>query len=346
VKPKAAARAASSTETGRDVVRSTTIVLGLLSVLAAVQPASSQERFPAKPIKVLIPFGPGGAPDIVARVIGDQMRRILGQPFVIENKAGAFGIVATEEMVRSRPDGYTLMLGNVATNVMTPIIHRKKMTIDYEAAVVPIARLTRIPSFLAITPKIEPGTVAEFVAYAKARPGRIRYNTTGAGSFVHVDNVAFARKAGLDMVHIPVKSGAVQMMNDLMLGDVHVTFLNVATSAGQVRSGGVRALAVAADQRLPDFPDVPTMAEVGFAGIGTAQWQALFAPAGTPQPVLATLQRAIIEALQTPTVRETFAKSYIRIDPTGSLDEARTWLRREMAEWRAALAEIKLDVEE
>ena len=112
--------------------------------------------------------------------------------------------------------------------------------------------------------------------------GRIRYNTAGAGSFVHVDNVAFARKAGLDMVHIPVKSGAVQMMNDIILGDVHVSFLNVATSAGQVRAGAVRALAVTCtDQRLPDFPDVPTMAEVGFAGIGTAQWQALFAPAGT-----------------------------------------------------------------
>jgi tripartite-type tricarboxylate transporter receptor subunit TctC len=136
------------------------------------------------------------------------------------------------------------------------------------------------------------------------------------------------------------------MMNDIMLGDVHVSFLNVATSAGQVRSGGVRALAVTADERLPDFPDVPTMAEVGFAGIGTAQWQALFAPAGTPQPVLETLHRAVVEALQTPIVRETFAKSYIRIDPTGSPDEAKTWLRQEMAEWSAALAEIKIDVDE
>ena len=263
-------------------MRSISLVLGLVAVALTVQPLPAQEKFPAKPIKVLIPFGPGGAPDIVARVIGDQVRSILGQPFVIENKPGAFGILATEEMARSRPDGHTLMLGNVATNAMTPIIHRKKMTIDYTSAVVPVARLTRIPSFLAITPKIEPKTVAEFIAYAKSRPGQIRYNTAGAGSFVHVDNVAFARKAGLDMVHIPVKSGAVQMMNDIILGDVHVSFLNVATSAGQVRAGGVRALAVTTDQRLPDFPDVPTMAGGRFAGIGTAQWQALFAPAGTP----------------------------------------------------------------
>ena len=329
-----------------DAVRPITILLALIAVVLAAQDAPAQEKFPAKPIKVLIPFGPGGAPDIVARVIGDQVRGILGQPFVIENKPGAFGILATEEMARSRPDGHTLMLGNVATNAMTPIIHRKKMTIDYDAAVVPVARLTRIPSFLAITPKIEPKTVAEFVAYAKARPGQIRYNTAGAGSFVHVDNVAFARKAGLDMVHIPVKSGAVQMMNDIMLGDVHVSFLNVATSAGQVRSGGVRALAVTADQRLPDFPDVPTMAEVGFAGIGTAQWQALFAPAGTPAAALETLQRTMLEALQAPAARETLGKSYIVIDPTRSLEEARAWLRQEMTAWAGALAEIKLDIDE
>jgi tripartite-type tricarboxylate transporter receptor subunit TctC len=329
-----------------DAVRFITIMLGLMSVMFASQAAPAQEKYPTKPIRVLIPFGPGGAPDIVARVVGEQVRGILGQPFVIENKPGAFGILATEEMARSRPDGHTLMLGNVATNAMTPIIHRKKMTIDYDAAVLPVARLTRIPSFLAITPKIEPRTVAEFVAYAKARPGQIRYNTVGAGSFVHLDNVAFARKAGLDMVHIPVKSGAVQMINDIMLGDVHVSFLNVATSAAQVRAGGVRALAVTTDQRLPDFPDVPTMAEVGFAGIGTAQWQALFAPAATPPAALEILQRTAIAALDSPVVRETFAKSHIRIDPTHSLEEARTWLRREMADWAAALAEIKLDIDE
>src|SRR5262249_8259185 len=200
--------------------------------------------------------------------------------------------------------------------------------------------------FLVITPKIEAKTVAEFIAYAKARPGQIRYNTAGAGSFVHLDNVAFARKAGIEMVHIPVKSGAVQMMNDIMLGDVHVSFLNVATSAAQVRAGGVRALAVTADERLRDFPDVPTMAEVGFAGIGTAQWQALFVPAATPHPVLETLNNAVLEALRNETVRETFAKSYVRIDPTGSPDEARAWLRQDMADWARAIAEVKLDVDE
>jgi len=138
----------------------------------------------------------------------------------------------------------------------------------------------------------------------------------------------------------------VQMMNDIMLGDVHVSFLNVATSAAQVRAGGVRALAVTTDERLPDFPDVPTMAEVGFAGIGTAQWQALFAPAGTPPAVLEMLQRAVLAALDAPATRETFTKSYIRIDPTRSLAEARAWLRQEMTDWGAALAEIKLDVDE
>jgi tripartite-type tricarboxylate transporter receptor subunit TctC len=325
------------------------LVLGAVLALAATQalpPAQAQDKYPSKPIRILIPFGPGGAPDIVARVVGEQLRASLGQGIVIENKPGAFGILAIETMAASRPDGYTLMMGNVATNAMTPVIHRSKMKIDYEKAVVPIIRLTRIPSFLAITPSIPAQTAAEFVAWAKQRPGQVRYGTAGAGSFVHLDSIAFSRKAGIDAVHIPVKSGASQMMSDLMRGDLHFGFMNVATSAGQVRAGGLRALAIAANRRLPEFPNLPTMAEIGYPGIGTAQWQALFAPAGTPEAVIDTLHKAVMEALKTEPVRAHFAKSFVQIDPTASPAEARAFIRDEMAAWSKAWAEANITLDD
>jgi len=324
-------------------------VLGVLLTLAVAQlqsPAQAQDRYPSKPIKILIPFGPGGAPDIVARVVGEQLRASLGQGIVVENKPGAFGILAIETLAAAKPDGYTLMMGNVATNAMTPIIHRSKLKIDYAKSVVPIVRLTRIPSFLTITPSIPAKTAAEFVAWAKQQPGQVRYNTAGAGSFVHLDLIAFTRKAGIEATHIPVKSGAAQMMSDLMRGDAHFTFMNVATSAGQVRSGGLRALAIAADKRLPEFPDLPTMAEIGYAGIGTAQWQALFAPAGTPDAVIETLHKAVTEALKTEPVRAHFAKLFVQIDPTASPAQARSFLRDEMAAWGKAWTEANINLDD
>ncbi|MPZ55453.1 MAG: ABC transporter substrate-binding protein [Rhizobiales bacterium] len=323
------------------------LALGALLALSVLpSPAHAQDKYPSKPIKILIPFGPGGAPDIVARVVGEQLRASLGQAIVIENKPGAFGILAVETMAAAKPDGYTLMMGNVATNAMTPIIHRKRMKIDYEKAVVPVMRLTRIPAFLVIAPSIPAKTSAEFVAWAKQRSGQVRYNTAGAGSFVHVDLIAFSRKAGIEAAHIPVKSGAVQMMSDIMRGDAHFTFMNVATSAGQVRGGGVRALAIAADKRLPEFPDLPTMAEIGYAGIGTAQWQGLFAPASTPDAVIERLHKAVTEALKTETVRAHFAKSFVQIDPTGSPAEARTWLKDEMTLWAKAWSEANINLDD
>jgi tripartite-type tricarboxylate transporter receptor subunit TctC len=330
-----------------DAVKHLRVIFGaLVALLLAQAPTVAQDKYPGKPIKILIPFGPGGAPDIVARVVGEELRHILGQAIVVENKPGAFGIVAIETMVSAKPDGYTLMMGNVATNAMTPIIYRNKLKVDYDKTVVPIVRLTRIPSFLTITPSIPAKTVAEFVAWAKQHKGQVRYNTAGAGTFTHLDCLGFIRKAGFEADHIPVKSGAAQMMSDLMRGDVQFTFMNVATSAGQVRQGGLRALAIAADHRLADFPNIPTMAEVGYPGIGTAQWQALFTPAGTPKEAIETISKAVKQALQSEAVRANFAKSFVQIDPSGSPEETRQWLQQETAAWGKALAEANIHLDE
>ena len=319
----------------------------LLCLMLWTAGAAAQDKYPSRPVKVLVPYAPGGATDIVARVVGEQLRQILGQSFVVENKPGAFGILAIEEMARSKPDGYTLMLGNVSTNAITPVLFPKKLSIDYAKDVVPVARLADLPAFLVATKNnFPPKSFAEFVAYVKQHPGKVRYCSVGVGSYPHFDMEVLSRRAGLDMIHIPVKAGAGGIINDLVNGDLQVCFLNVATTSGQVRAGHLQVYAVVSDKRLPDFPDFPTMAEVGYPGVGTIAWQALFAPSGTPPDVIETLHKAVVQALESEPVRDSFKKSGIRAAPTASPEDARTWLRGEMEAWRKIVAETKIDLTE
>ncbi|MEW6453371.1 MAG: tripartite tricarboxylate transporter substrate binding protein [Pseudomonadota bacterium] len=320
------------------------LTLALLMGLLAGNPAQAQDKFPSKPIKILLPYGAGSATDIITRIMCEQLRQILGQSCVVENKPGAFGIIAIEEMARSKPDGYTLQVGNVSTNAITPVLFKDKFGIDYEKDVVAIARLADIPTFMMMTAKIPPKTLAEFVAYAKERPGKLKYASPGAGSFPHYDMEIFSQRAGIKMEVIHIKAGPPGYINDMTLGDIHVSFMNVATSAPQMKAGTLRPLVSTTEKRLPDYPDVPTMTEAGYPGVGTTLWAGLFAPAGTPQPVLETLQKAVAQALKSPQVLDAYAKQNVRAQPTESLDAAKTWLRGEIASWEKITKEIKIDL--
>src|SRR5712692_6365651 len=220
------------------------LVLAAVSALAIALggPANAQDKYPAKPVKILVPYAPGGATDIVARILGEQLRQILGQSFVVENKPGAFGILAVEEMARARPDGYTMLIGNVSTNAITPLLFAKKMSINYEKDVTPVMRLVDIPEFLLVTTKNFPvNNVKELIETAKKNPGKVRYGTVGAGSYPHFDMAYFAKKAGdLDMVAIHNKAGASGVINDMITGDTQTAFLNVASTAAQVRAGKLK----------------------------------------------------------------------------------------------------------
>ena len=324
-------------------------VLAAVTTLAllACGPAASQERYPNKPVKILVPYAPGGATDIAARIVAERLRQILGQSFVIENKPGAFGIVAVEEMARARPDGYTLMVGNPSTNVITPIIHAKRMTVDYEKSVVLLARLVDLPSFLIATTKnFAPTTVAELVAYAKANPGKVRYGSAGMGSFPHYGMEVFARHAGIEMTHIPNKGGGSAYLKDIMIGDLHVGTMNVATATPALKSGAIRLLAVAEETRLADFPDLPSYGDLGFRRPGAGFWHSLFAPAATPRPVLEILHKAVLEAMESPDVIAAFNQNRMRRIPHRTLDEGSAWLKQEMESWRKITAEIPMDISE
>jgi tripartite-type tricarboxylate transporter receptor subunit TctC len=318
-----------------------------VGLASAALPAAAQDKYPAKPVRIIVPYAPGGATDIVSRVLGEQLRVILGQPFVTENKPGAFGIVAIEEMARAKPDGYTLMIGNVSTNAITPVVFPKKFAIDYDKDVAPVARLVDIPEFLLVTTKdFPPKTIAEFVDHAKKNKGKVRYGSVGIGSYPHYDMAFFAAKAGLDMIHIPNKAGASGVVKDMAIGDVQAAFLNVASTAALIKAGQIRPLALVNEKRLPDYPDVPTMAEVGYAGVGTMAWQAMFAPGATPKEVIDTLNKAILEAMNAPNVKDAFNKQGFNIVPSASAEEARGWLRGEMEAWKKITDEVKIDLTE
>jgi tripartite-type tricarboxylate transporter receptor subunit TctC len=319
------------------------LLLGVCVVVGSAA-ALAQDKYPSKPIKVVVPFGPGSATDIVMRIVGEHMRPILGQPVVIENKPGAFGIIAIEDMARSRSDGYTLQIGNPGTNALAPIIYKKKFKIDYAKEVTMVTRLSEVPLVLAVTTKdFPPKTYAEFIAYAKANPGKVRYASVGIGSNNHYDTEAFAQWAGISLMHLPNKGGGAAITNDLVTGDAHVALVNAASSVGVIKAGQIRALAVMSDQRIADYPDVPTLKELGYAN-AKGLWSALYAPAATPRDVLETVRKAAVQALQSEAVESTFKKQMIRALPSASFEDAQAFDRAEAAYWKKVTEDVKVEL--
>ena len=309
--------------------------------------ACAQDKYPAKPVKIVVPYAPGGATDIVARILSEQLRQSLGQSFVVENKPGANGIVAINELVNSRPDGYTLMIGNVTTNAITPVLTPGKVP-NYDKKVAPVTNLVDIPAFLlATTTNFNVKSVTELVDYARKNPGKLRYGTVGAGSYPHYDMAYFAKKAGdLDMIAIHNKAGAAGIINDMITGDTQVAFLNAASSAAQIKAGKLYPLAVVNGQRLPEYPNVPTMQEAGYPDVGTIAWQGLFAPAAAPKDVLDTIFKAAVEALQAPAVMDAFSKQNFIVVPSRSLDDAKAWLAGQITSWKNITTAVKIETAE
>jgi tripartite-type tricarboxylate transporter receptor subunit TctC len=322
------------------------ILLSAICLLLGSMTALADDKYPSRPIKVIVPYAAGGATDIVARIVGEGVQKICGQGFVVLNKPGAYGLLAIDEMAKAEPDGYTLMLGNVSTNAITPILYAKKLTINYVKDVVAVTNLVDIPAFLIVTTanNFPPKTVPEFIAYAKQRPGEIHYGTVGVGSYPHYDMAFFAKRAGdLEMSALPNRNGAAGVIQDLLRGDSQAAFLNVASSASLVQAGKLRPLAVVNHTRLPEYPDIPTMQEVGFPDVGTIAWQGLFASAATPKPVLEALFQIVTNAMRQPETIENLHKQNFNVVVSKSLTEAQTWLGDEMKHWESITNTVKIE---
>ena len=269
---------------------------------AAALPASwAQGKYPQQPVKFVVPFAAGGAIDNITRTVAQQVGRELRQSVVVENRAGAAGNIGAAGVARATPDGYTLLVGTSATHGANPSLFAKP---GYDAAAdfETIALFGMVPNVLVVHPQNGPRTVAELVARAKADPGKLTYASAGAGTSLHLAGVMFERSAGVKLTHVPYKGGAPASV-DLMGGVVDMMFDTVAVSLPLVQAGRTRALAVAAAERHPALPDVPTLGELGFKGVESGTWAGLFAPKGTPADVVAELRRASDAALADASVK-------------------------------------------
>ena len=318
-----------------------------LCLLFIAAMACAQAPYPSKPIRILVPYAPGGLTDVVARLYSEQLRHRLGRGVFIDNKPGASGIIAIEEMARARPDGHTLMIGNISTNGLTPILLAKKMKIDYERDVQIITPLADVPVFfLATTTNFQPTTFADFLVHAREHPRKVRYGSAGIGSYQQINTEILAKRAGLDLVHIPFKGGGAEIIRDLANGDIHVSWFNITNPVGIMKAGRVRALAIAAERRLAQHPDVPTLSEVGFPGIRASQWVAAFAPAGVTSDIVETLRHAFVQAMAVPDMRDAFERGGMIVPPQSSLDDPRGWLQNEMTNWKRDVEDVGIVVEE
>lgn len=311
-------------------------------VLAA--PAIGQEKYPSKPIRILVPYSPGGATDYAARLISEKVRQSLGVNVIIENKPGAQGRLSLEEMARAKPDGYTLMIGNVTTNCITPVLFANQLKFDYDKDVTAVARLMITPNVLLVTHEgFAPRTFKDTIEHIKKNPGKIRYGSSGIASFPHFDTELLARRLGLEMIHVPYKGGAGEMVKGIVTGEIQLTLLSTPVTLPQVQGRKVTVISNIT-RRLPQFPDVPTLAEQGVPDVGTDNWSGVFAPSGTPPEVIATLYKAYTEAANDPAVVEAAAKTGSIIWTANSVEETKSWLQSELKKWRAITDEVKVEM--
>lgn len=314
------------------------------SLTALVLPVAAQD-YPTRPVKIVVPYAPGGATDVIARILSQRLGDSLGQTFIVENRPGASGNLALESVARAAPDGYTLLVGNVSTNAINENTFAQQLTIKPSRDLVGITKLIEIPHIVAATANFPVNNIAELVALAKKEPGKINYASAGIGSYPHLDMEKFQRASGIKMTHVPYKGGAGQMIPAMITGETTVTFINLSSALPHIKSGRLKAIAVTTNTRLPELPDVPTMAEQGFPGIGTNAWQGMFAPAGTPKPIVDKLYRAVAAALSKPEQKEALAKQMMTVDLSKSPQEFTEQVQHETRAWGDFLrdADIKLE---
>lgn len=306
-------------------------LLALLPVFAAAQ------DWPSKPIRLVIPYGPGSLADAVPRLIQPALEQKLGQRIVIEHRPGAGGNVGTQAVVSAPADGYTLVMCATNNLVINPFVFHD-MKFDPLADLAPVSLIAEVPLILQVHPSLPAASLREFIEYARANPGKLNYGSPSTGTIPHLAMEIFARAADLKLIHVPFKGGA-PAMNALLANDIQAMLIGYATTAGQLRAGQVRPIAIASAARLPGLPTVPTFAEAGFPDLAAAvpsNWWGMAAPKGTPRGVVQRLAREIHEALQAP---ETQAKYQdLGLTPVGSTPEAfAAGLPEQAKKWGAIL---------
>jgi tripartite-type tricarboxylate transporter receptor subunit TctC len=316
-------------------------VAALLALVAAAAPGFAQD-YPAKPVRVIVPTAPGGMADILARHFGQKFGEKIKQPVIVENKTGAGGVIAADYVAKSPADGYTLYVGFHATNAILPTLD-PKLPYNPTRDFAPIIHIANLPNVLVVNSKVEVKSVKELVELARAKPGVLSYASQGIGSSGHIAGEQFRLLTRTDIVHVPYK-GAAPALQDLIAGRVPMMFDIVPFALQHIRDGSVRGLAVAAPQRVPVLPDIPTMTEAGYPGVQGGAWFALFAPADTPPAVIDLLNKAARDAFNAADVRDKLEPRGV-ILVLGSPAELGAWVAADTERWAKVIREAGIKLE-
>jgi len=317
------------------------LALTLALAMSIAASDAHAEDYPSHPIKLIVPYAPGGGADAVARIVAKRVSETIGQPIVIENRGGAGSIIGTEDVHKAAPDGYTLLLGQSGPISINPAVY-KELPYDPEKDFAPITMTTAYPYILVVNAKLPVKSLQDFVAMVKAKPGEFNYGTTGVGAANHLVTELFSSRAGLKMVHVPYRGTALAVA-DLLAGQVTMVFADPVSALPHMQAGTLRALAVTSNERSPVAPDVPTIAESGYPGFDAIAWHGILAPAGTPAPVIAKLHDQIVAALKDPATKALLeAQAIATIGDTPQ--QFSDFIKRDIAVWKEVANQANVSV--
>lgn len=318
------------------------LVLGVTgAILAAGMLPAVAQTYPTRPVRLIVPFAPGGPVDTTARILGQKLSEQWGQPVIVENKAGANGALGADQAARSTPDGYTLFVNAIHHTVLPSL--SQKLPYDIQKDFEPVSLAARFPVFLVSHPSVPAKNVPELIAFAKANPGKLAYASSGNGGGTHLAGELFKDMAGVDLLHVPYK-GSAPAMADVIGGQVQLMFADAPTALQHVKKGTVRVYATAGQQRSALLPEVPTFAEAGTAGYEAYSWAGIMAPAGTPRDIVAAANKAVVAALNNPQVKQRLLAAGAEAAPT-SPEQYGRFVQDEISKWGRIVKQAKIRID-
>jgi len=314
----------------------------VLALAAGFASLTSAQPYPTKPIKLVAPSTPGDAPDVIARLVADKLSTALGQQVVVENRPGAGGVVGSDYVAKAVPDGYTLIMGNAGSHGINAAVY-SKLPYDIQRDFAPVSQVAVAPNVMVINPSVPASTLAEFIAYAKANPGKLSYASGGNGSSAHMSMELFKSMSGIDIQHVPYK-GSSPALTDVVSGQVVAFIGNMPPTVPLIKAGKLRAIAVTTKSRSALMPELPTITEAGLPGFETVAWFGVLAPAGTPPEVVNRLSAEIAKIAKSPEIREKLVA--MGAEPVGSTpEEFKAVIDRDIAKWKPLAQKVGIKID-
>lgn len=314
----------------------------ITSALLLLPMVSGAQEWPTKSIRFVVPFAPGGTSEIIARSVAQELTKQLGQSVYVENKPGGAGTIAMQEVAAAAPDGHTIILGHVGTVAVNPYA-MKKHPYDVNKAFLPVALLARVPNVFVVNSEVPAKDLKEFVEYAKMNPGKLNYGSAGNGSAGHLAFEYLKSVAGIFVVHVPYR-GTGPQLQDLLAGRTEASSAGTPALMGHIKSGKLRPIAVGTPERIPSLPNVPTVAETGYAGFETSQWYGVMVPAGTPKPIVDKMAAEISKALKTGAITQRFAQDDA-VAGQGGPESFAAFIKKEQARWEQVVKRAGIVIE-